>query len=99
MLYKMSEWEVNERWYVGNTDDLVKGSNRWWLPARMLNMPIEEYILMLVNKYHAGHLKFYDYGEKDKRGSLLIYSFDKYKDAHRFLLDMNREARNKKFKI
>jgi hypothetical protein len=99
MIFKMSEWESGGTWHVANTDDLAHGSAQWWWPARMLNISLTDFILLLKDKYHAKNFQFFSYPPQDKRNSLLLYSFDNYTDAHKFLLDMNREARKRKFVI
>lgn len=94
MLYVASEWEdPNGRWHVGCTKQLAKGSNYWWIPARMLNIPLTEFIEMLVNEYKVDQLYYF------KRSNLLLYSWSNYADAHRWLLFLNREARKRNFQI
>lgn len=90
---KLSEWSSNGRWYVADTSDLAHGSSQWWRIPRKLNMDLCDYILMLKDKYHASNFYFVDYKEMDKRNSMLLFSFEKYSDAHKFLLDMNKRIR------
>ena len=90
---KLSEWSSNGRWYVADTSDLAHGSSQWWRIPRKLNMDLCNYILMLKNKYNAGNFYFVNYQETDKRNSLFLFSFDKYSDAHKFLLDMNKKLK------
>ena len=56
-------------------------------------MDLCDYILMLKDKYHASNFYFVDYKEMDKRNSMLLFSFEKYSDAHKFLLDMNKRIK------
>ena len=94
--YKLSEWQSpSGRWYVAHTDDMR--FNRWWMLPHALGKSYEEYIQMLKEQYHASHFKFYTY--EDKRNSFLFFSFEKYVDAHRFLLDMNKVLRQKSWTI
>ena len=49
-LLKVAEWQDTAgRWRVADTSDLANDSAAWWYPARMLNMPLEEYINLLIN--------------------------------------------------
>ena len=89
-VYKLNEWQSpSGRWYVAHTDNMKL--SRWWMVPHALGKSYEEYIQMLIEQYHASHIKFFTY--QDKRNSFLSFSFDKYTDAHRYLLDMNRVFR------
>ena len=91
-ILKMNEWQsASGKWYVADTQ-MFSG---WWEPARLLGLHLEDYILMLINQYHANIISFTQY--EDKRNSLLQFNFDKFTDAHQFMLDINRIARNKKY--
>ena len=91
-LYKASEWNIGKNWYVSDVSDLVNDSGAWWIPARFLNLSFEEYILKLKDEHHAIIDKFYP--ESNKGKSLLIFHWDNYSDAHKYLLWINRMARN-----
>ena len=58
-IYKMTEWQSPTGvWYVSNTQDLGHDSGAWWLPARFLNMSLDDYIKMLIDEYHVSYIKF-----------------------------------------
>ena len=91
-IYKLTEWQdASGAWHVAHTDKMKY--NYWWILPHALGISYEEYLQMLKEKYHASHFHFYSY--QDKRNSLLTFSFDNYKDAHTYLLDMNRIFRKK----
>lgn len=93
-MYKASEWKsASDRWYVADTSNLGNDSAAWWIPARIFDLSLEDYILMLKDKYHATIDGWYP--ESNNGKSLLVFSFKEYKDAHQYLLDVNRIARNK----
>lgn len=94
---KMSEWKQGNEWYVADTSDLANDSSAWWYPARMLNISLEEYIILLIEKYHVTTIKWFPNSNNGK--SLLIFAWENYNDAHQYLLDMNRIARNKNWTI
>lgn len=95
-VYKLSEWQdAIGIWRVAHTD--TSKYNRWWMIPRALGITLEDYINMLQNQYHASYFRFYTY--EDERNSLLTFGFDNYKDAHQFLLDMNRQFRKLKWMI
>lgn len=94
MIYKASEWEdaIGE-WHVANTSDLAHDSAAWWIPARILNISLVDYILLLKNEYNATIKAWFP--ESNNNKSLLLFSWKKYSDAHRFLLYINKVARNR----
>ena len=94
MLYVAKEWQdPNGRWHVGCTDQLAKGSNYWWIPARMLDIPLTDFIEKLVNEFNVDQMYYFE------RSNLLLYSWENYNDAHRWLLYLNKEARARNFQI
>lgn len=96
-VYTASEWKIGTRWHVADISDLAHDSAGWWIPARMLEISLEDFVLMLVNEYHARIDAWLPQGNEGK--SLLLFSWKDYNDAHRYFLDMNRIARNKNWTI
>ena len=92
-LLKYTEWEQNGKWHTGDCSSLAKGSNYWWRPAKMLNMELTDYILMLRDKFHAINFRYnYDH-------NVLLFDWPSYKDCHTFTLFINKIAREKKYFI
>lgn len=99
-VFKASEWkDANGRWHVADTSDLAKDSAAWWIPARFLNISLEDYILMLINDYHAHIDAWRPHSNNNK--SLLLFSWnpEDYQYAHKYYLWINRIARNKNWTI
>ena len=97
-IFKATEWKsACGRWHVADTSDLAHDSAAWWIPARMLNLALEDYVTLLIEKYHAQIDGWYP--ESNNGKSLLTFSWDNYSYAHQYLLDMNRIARNKNWTI
>ena len=97
-IYKASEWSnVPNQWQVGDVSDLGNDSNAWWIPARFLNLSLVEWIKKLINEFHATVTDFIPDANKGK--SLLLYHFKDYKDAHNYMLWLNRQARNHNWTI
>ena len=95
--YKASEYKIGNRWHVADVTDLAHDSSAWWIPARMLNLSLEDFVLMLVNEYHATIDKWFPNSNNGK--SLLLFSWENYTDAHKYLLYINRVSRNKNWTI
>jgi hypothetical protein len=92
--YKASQWKTSSNvWCVGDTSDLANYSNNWLIPVKILGITPEEYVKMLVNTYKAD-VKFYDSTETGNGRSLLLFTFKEYAAAHKYLLYINKAARN-----
>ena len=93
-IYKASEWKsASGKWYVSNVEDLANGSGYWWIPPKIFGLSYEDYIYMLKNKYHISYIHY------TVESNTLIFRWDDYENAHKYLLDINRFARQKKFTI
>ena len=90
-ILKYTEWESNGKWYSGDVSDLANGSNFWWIPARMLNMDLDDFVLLLINTFKVEKIHY----NKDK--NVLCYSWENYIQCHKFTLFLNKEARKRKF--
>lgn len=93
-LLKYSEWQSGSgRWFVNDISDLTSVRSMWWIPARLLEISLDNFILMLKNDFKVDYLTF--------NGKTLIYSWAEknYSNAHKFLLFINRKAREKNFII
>lgn len=89
-ILKVKEWQgASGNWYVGDVDTWTG----WRAIADMMDIDMNGYIDMLVEKYHA----LVEIPENDF--ILFFWTKDDYKHAHKFLLDVNRVARNKGWKV
>lgn len=87
-LYKASEWEDGAgHWHVADVQDLAHNSAVWWLPARLLNIPLVDFILKLKEEFHAEIHYF-------PENSFMFFYWKDYNDAHKYLLWINRMARH-----
>lgn len=92
-LYKMSEWQSpTGKWYCNDIEDLSGIAGLWWIPARLLNIPLVDFVSMLVYEYNA--MVSYNI-ERD----VLIYSWDKQSEMRRFKNYINKKARETNFMI
>lgn len=85
---KYSEWEsASGKWYCNDVKSLTSVASKWWVPARMLNISLTDYVLLLKNDFNANIEQYYEPTD------ILIYSFDSYKDVHKFVLWVNSKAK------
>ena len=89
-IYKVEEWQNGSKWYAGDQSDLAHGSNMWYIPARMLRITFEEWILKLINEFHAS-VKFSPTANNGK--GFLSVCWDNYADCHKYALWINKKAR------
>ncbi len=91
-LYQMTCWQsFTGKYHVNDVKNLAGRSAKWYTPMRILNLSIDEYIDLLVNKFHAEGLKYYaptDY---------LGFYFTKEKDAKAFCSYVNKRARQSNY--
>lgn len=91
-VYKVSEWQgASGKWYCNDTSDLAGIAGKWWIPARLLKMSLEEYIFLLKDSFHATIESYND------KTDVLIYYWDKYADCHKYLLWINSMSRKINF--
>lgn len=97
-MYKASEWtDASRKWHVADTSDLANDSAAWWIPARILGLSLVDFVLLLKNEYNANITGWYP--DSNNGRSLLLFNWNNYNDAHRYLLYINRIARNKNWTI
>ena len=93
-LYKCGEWETpTGEWHVNCINDLSGISGLWWVPCRILNITPTDFILLLKNEFNVSNISY----SKDK--DVLLYSWKNYSDAHRWLLYINKIARQKQIML
>lgn len=90
-MYKASIWQSGSgaHWYVNDTSDLASDRGKWWYPARLLNMPLTDYVNLLVNEFKVDKITY------NPKSDLLYFYWINYNDANRYKLWVNREIRKK----
>lgn len=87
-MYKVDEWRSSTgRWHCNDTKDLAGVSGKWWVPARILEMSLTDYILLLKEKFNADIESYYEPTDT------LLFSWKNYSDCHRYVLFINNIAR------
>ena len=88
---KVDEWQsADGSWRIADT----KTWTGWQGMARVFGInTIEQFIELLTGKYNA---EIEDYFP---RTDLLLFKFEKYKDAHQLKLDVNRIARKQNVQV
>lgn len=93
-LYKISEWQGGSgKWYCNDVTDLAGVSGKWWVPARMLGIPLTDYILLLKDQFNATIVEYYEPTD------ILIFHWEKQTDCHKYVLWINAQARKINYMI
>lgn len=90
-LYKATTWRSHRRWFVNDVTNLSGNSSKWYVPMRILDISIEDYITLLIDKFNAKG--FFYYAPTD----FLSFYFTKENDAKRFCSYINNIAKIKKY--
>ena len=91
-LYRVSEWQGGSlRWYCNDVEDLAGISSKWWTPARMLNMPLDEYVTMLVKEFKVDHISY------NPEANVLVISWKRKKAFRKYKKWINKKARECQF--
>ena len=91
-LYRTSEWQGGSGlWYCDDLTDLAGISSRWWTPARMLNMPLDEYVTMLVKEFKVDHISY------NPKANVLNFSWDSREACRKYQNWINKKARERNF--
>ena len=89
-LYKISTWESYKRWFVNDVTNLSGVSSKWYVPMRILDISIEDYINLLIKKFNAKGLSYY------APTDFLSFYFIKETDAKKFCSHIKKIAKVKK---
>jgi hypothetical protein len=90
--YKMTCWRDSlDHWHCNCVVDLTSPAAKWWAPMRLLELDVDSYVHLLIDKFHAKRLYYYEAID------LFGFSFDTEREAKAFCSYVNKVARKKKF--
>lgn len=93
-LYHVEQWESpSGRFLCNDVKDLGGISGKWWVPARMLGLSLTDYILLLKDNFNADIESYYEPTD------VLLFSWKKKEDCHKYVLYINSIARKKNFQV
>ena len=92
-LYRVSEWYSSGSgvWYCNDIEDLAGISSRWWTPARMLNMPLDEYVTMLIKEFKVDNISY------NPEANVLVFSWKSREACRKYKNWINKKARECNF--
>lgn len=93
-LYKTSIWKGSSgQWYCNDIEELSKVSSKWWVPARILGIPLTEFVKILIDEFKVSSISY------KIETDVLIFSWDKEADARRYKNWINGIARKANYII
>ena len=92
-LYKATEWKSAGMWFCSDVEDLGNWSGAWWIPARILEISLTDFVKMLINDFNVSYIS---YSEKH---NFLYYHWDNQADMRRYKNMINAAARKRNFRF
>ena len=94
MLYRLEEWQgASGVWYCEHTSSFPANVEKWVIPARVLNMSVDDFLRMLIKDFKP------DVITVKEDGSFVSWGWSKQSEMRKFKNFINSEARKKKFQI
>ena len=94
MLYQLSEWQGSSGlWYCEHTSSYPKGVTKWLIPSRMLGIPADEFIKLLIAKYQP------DVINHNEDCSYVGWAWKSQAKMRKFKNEINKIAREKNYQI
>lgn len=94
MLYRLEEWQgASGVWYCEHTSSFPANVEKWVVPARVLNMSVDDFLRMLIKDFKP------DVITVKKDGSFVSWGWSKQSEMRKFKNFINSEARKKNFQI
>lgn len=90
---KLEEYfTTGQQWICYNKNEVGKVGNQWWVIADLLGMRKDDYVKWLIENYHPTYIQY---------KNTLVYTWDRthYADMHRFVLYVNKIAKEKRFMV
>ena len=94
MLYRLEEWQgASGIWYCEHTSSFPANVEKWVIPARVLNMSVDDFLRMLIKDFKPDVITI------KKDGSFVSWGWSKQSEMRKFKNFINSEARKKNFQI
>ena len=93
-LYKATEWKGGcGNWYCSDVEDLGNWSGAWWIPARILEISLTDFVKMLINEFNVSYIHY------SEEYNFLHYHWKNQADMRRYKNMINAAARKKNFRF
>ena len=93
-LYKETEWQTaTGRWMCNDTTDLSANGGKWWVPARMLQISLVDYVKLLIEKFQVDYIRYI------QDADVLIFWWKSQAAMRKYKNWINAEARKRNFYV
>ena len=94
MLYRLEEWQgASGVWYCEHTSSFPANVEKWVIPARVLNMSVDDFLRMLIKDFKP------DVITVKKDGSFVSWGWSKQSEMRKYKNWINAESRRKNYQI
>ena len=94
MLYRLEEWQgASGVWYCEHTSSFPANVEKWVIPARVLNMSVDDFLRMLIKDFKP------DVITVKEDGSFVSWGWSKQSEMRKFKNWMNAKSRAINFQI
>ena len=94
MLYRLEEWQgASGVWYCEHTSSFPANVEKWVIPARVLNMSVDDFLRMLIKDFKP------DVITVKEDGSFASWGWSKQSEMRKFKNWMNAKSRAVNFQI
>lgn len=94
MLYRLEEWRGSSGiWYCEHIASYPKDVEKWVIPARLLNMSVDEFLRMLIEEFKPDHI----HAKAD--GSFVSWGWSSQAAMRKYKNWMNAQSRKVNYQI
>ena len=86
-LFELTCWDQDGLYRCNDIKNFKGRSAKWYVPMRILNLSVEDYIDLLINKFHATGVKY------NRQTDCLLFYFIKEIDAKSYCSYVNKKAK------
>lgn len=86
-LFELTYWELNGSYYCNDIKNFKGHSAKWYVPMRILDLSVEDYIDLLINKFDAKNIKY------NRQTDCLLFHFSKESNAKNYCSYINKKAK------
>ena len=93
-LFRMEEWQSpGGMWYCAHTGSFPSDVDLWIIPARLLGLPLDKYIMYIKENYKSAHIHIRE------DGGFVSISWESLTEMRKFKNWMNAKSRAINFQI
>ena len=93
-LFRMEEWQSpGGMWHCAHTSSFPPDVDLWIIPARLLGLPLDKYIMYIKENYKSAHIHIRE------DGGFVSISWESLAEMRKFKNKINALARQKNLQV